>query len=273
MNRSYQQQFLKNSRHGGNETTHLDSASVEPVNDKTHPLFTTFKDQPIEKSQRSKSRRELFSSRLIGEEEWHLISKESKPIRPKTRVWKLSDAMRQGPSIEGGKLNLVSSYITEIDILPIKMISNVTILYLSNNSLSSLVNLQQFKYIKHLSISNNSLRYLYTLSPISSLSFLEKLSLEGNIVTHMPYYREVIIGLCSTGSNCSLDILDSIRISAEEKANSRANYKKCCTQIEQLRCNSLRVAILDHMQKLFSCHAEFISDVVGRFRYIFCFSN
>ncbi len=271
--------FLRNSSHGGNETTHLDGIPVPSVHmsqiSATNPLYASQTTAPptrppskehsaVEKN--PKGRGELFTSRLVGEEEWHQLSK-AKSITQKYPTRKISDAMRQGPSIDSnGKLTLVSSYITEIDVLPSKLAISVGILYLSHNSLSSLINLQQFKYVKSLSLSNNSIRYLYTLFPLSSLSLLEKLSLEGNIVTHMPYYREIVIGLCSTESNCSLDILDSIRISSEERINRRVNYKRCCVQIDLLRSNSLRVAILDHMQKLFSCHAEIITNVVGRFR-------
>ena len=178
--------------------------------------------------------------------------------------------MKQGPiSLENGKLSLVGCYITEIDLLPEKLSLVVKTLYLSHNSLTSLQNLQQFKYLTSISLANNSIRYLHTLTPLSSLLLLEKLSLEGNIVTHMPYYREIIIGLCSSPSNYQnfmLESLDSIPITAEEKTQSRVNYRKCCVQIEQLRCNGLRVIILEHMHRLFSCHAEIISYVMGKFR-------
>lgn len=220
----------------------------------------------------SKIQKKVILSRYVNEEEWRKAS-ENKRITLNNHqvIKKLSQAMKEGPiSFDNGKLSLVGCYITEIDMIPEKISSIIKTLYLSHNSLTSLQNIQQFKYLTSVSLANNSIRYLHLLTPLSSLVLLEKISLEGNIVTHMPYYREIIIGLCSSSLNHSqnllLESIDSIPITSEEKVQSRVNYRKCCVQIEQLRCNGLRVIILEHMYRLFSCHAEIISYVMGKFR-------
>lgn len=217
----------------------------------------------------------ITSSRIVSHSEWNeLLHQKSTTCTLPTPKF-LSTVLKQVPlPLQNGKLSLVGSYLTDIDQLPEKLSSLVRILFLSNNSLTSLGNLQQFSYLTTLSLTNNSIRYLHQLCPLSSLPFLEKISLEGNVVTHMPYYREILIGLCS-GSDQSnqfrLKCVDSLPLTREEKEKSRLNFRKCSHQIEQIRCDCLRVTILEHMHLLFACHAELIRLVMGKFRFLSSF--
>jgi hypothetical protein len=276
MERSYQKTFLQRGGGHSRSTDKTTDDIVVPLNDSenTARLYSNHGLKPkSDNSVRSSSHatgKVIASSRIIDHSEWKQISKESKSRSHEVQQTKtLSAVMRQAPiSLENGRLSLVGCYMTEIDLLPEKISSLVQILYLSNNSLTSLTNIQQFRFVTCLSLSNNSIRYLHSLAPLSNLLFLEKLSFEGNVVTHMPYYREVVLGICSNSRTDGLFLksLDSIQVSSEERRNSRANFRKCCLQIEQLRCNGLRVAVLEHMHLLFACHAEIIRCVMGKFR-------
>lgn len=208
--------------------------------------------------------------RTVDDDEWNKISRVEPKRRKQTKVRPklLSDMFRKNPTAldNNGKLNLVSCYITEIDLLPEKISNRVKTLYLSHNSLENLLGLQQFQNLTCVSIANNSIRYLDTLLPLSSLTKLDKLTLEGNVVVSMPYYREIVLGMCCMEGQVGLSVLDGIRVTPEEKNASRVNYRKAAVQMEQMRCSGLRIAVLTHLQKLTRCHAEIVTQVVGRFR-------
>jgi hypothetical protein len=88
----------------------------------------------------------------------------------------------------------------------------VTKLYLSGNYISDLVGIEQLRGLRVLSLMNNSIRYLENLQPLGKLKCLETLSLDGNIVSRMPFYREHVISLCSM-----LQMLDSVKVTAPDR--------------------------------------------------------
>jgi Leucine-rich repeat (LRR) protein len=208
--------------------------------------------------------------RIVDDDEWHKISRaETKRRKPTKKHDKtLCDMLRKSSTAldNNGKLNLVSCYITEIDRLPDKLSQRVKTLYLSHNSLPNISGLQQFSNLSTVSIANNSIRYLDALVPLTALTKLEKLTLEGNVVTTMPYYREIVLGLTCMDDQIGLVSLDGVRVTPEEKASCRVQYRKAAIQMEQMRCNGLRVAVLDHIEGMTRCHAEIVTNVVGRFR-------
>ena len=167
-----------------------------------------------------------------------------------------------------GKLHLVSCYMTELDALPTALAQRVKVLYLSNNSLQSLQGIQQFSNITTLSLTNNSIRYMHHLAPLASLHHLERLALDGNVVTGMPYYRELVLGICSSASRqgSSLQVLDGVKVSADEQSNMRVQFRKVCGQLDLMRCNELRVCVLEHVCALTACHSQLIAEVLGKFR-------
>ena len=176
-----------------------------------------------------------------------------------------------------GKLQLVSCYMTHLDALPTSLAHRVRVLYLSNNSLASLQGIQQFSNITTLSLANNSLRYIHDLAPLSSLPQLDRLALEGNIVTGMPFYRDLVLGLCSSAPSSApsnappsrgLQVLDGIKVSTEEQQGVRVQFRRVCGQLDLMRCNELRVCVLEHVCALTACHSQLIAEVLGKFRSV-----
>jgi hypothetical protein len=153
-----------------------------------------------------------------------------------------------------------------LDALPAALAQRVKVLYLSNNSLSSLQGIQQFSNITTLSLANNSVRYIHHLAPLASLPLLERLALEGNVVTGMPFYRELVLGICCSSSPRGLLVLDGVKVSAEEQGGVRVQFRKACGQIDLMRCNELRVCVLEHVCALTSCHSQLVAEVLGKFR-------
>jgi hypothetical protein len=164
----------------------------------------------------------------------------------------LSRVLSQTPAgFDGSKLNLVNSTITTIDKLPNLLCLKVKTLYISNNNISSSEGIEQFTNLQSLSMSNNLIRYLNELLPLSKLKHLEKISLEGNIVTAMPYYREYLLGLCP-----NLQLIDAIKVTNIEKSNSKSSSRKAISLFSQLRVNELQCCILRHLSGLIKCHNE-----------------
>jgi hypothetical protein len=135
-------------------------------------------------------------------------------------------------------------------------------LYLSNNSLKCLEGIDQFSNLTSLSASNNEIRYLNSLAPLSRLPSLTKLSLDGNVVTKMPFYRQYLLGLCA-----GLTWVDSVAVSPQERDHDKATSRRAGLQMETLRTNELRLVVLKHIEKLMYCHAQLVSVLVGKLRY------
>ena len=77
---------------------------------------------------------------------------------------------------------------------------------------------------------------------------LQRLALEGNVVTGMPFYREMVLGICSSPSSArGLLVLDGVKVTAEEQAGVRVQFRQACGQVDLLRCNELRVCVLEHV--------------------------
>ena len=174
----------------------------------------------------------------------------------------LSFALRSKPTaFDGSKLNLVGQDLSSIDGLPPSIAVKLKTLYLSNNNLMSLNGVDQFRFLSSISCANNLLRYLGELRALSVLEYLEKVVLDGNIVTTMPFYREYILELCP-----SIKSIDGIRVSPEERANSKIVARKAQAFYEQMRLNELRNCILDRTSRLLSCHVELLRVVLGTYR-------
>jgi hypothetical protein len=90
---------------------------------------------------------------------------------------------------------------------------------------------------------------------------LEKLVLEGNLCTSMPYYREYIIGMCR-----NIISIDGVKVTPLERENARSLAKKAHTFYEQLRLNELRNCILLNMRNHLACLRELLHVVFGKFR-------
>ena len=74
--------------------------------------------------------------------------------------------------------------------------------------------------VRNASLSNNQIDQLEELSHLSLLPLLEKLSLQGNPVVNMPFYRTIVLSHCP-----SLILLDGVRVSAAERRGNQADKR------------------------------------------------
>lgn len=186
---------------------------------------------------------------------------KKKTSRQHLPAFSLQSLLRVKPcAFDGSKLSLVGSNINFIDILPSRIAMKIKIIYLSNNNICDIHNIAQFNNCSQLSLANNSIKYLGDLIFLRELAFLEKLNLEGNVVSEMPYFRETVLSFCT-----KLNSLNGTKVGAQERSNLRSRMRKITTLLNQLRLNELRLVITEHYIFLSRCHAE-----LGKFRqYIF----
>lgn len=156
-----------------------------------------------------------------------------------------------GYSLEGSKLSLVGTSITTIGDLPSSVASQVQTLYLSNNNISSLGGIDQIKGLRSLSMANNLVRYLGQLEILGDMEVLEKLSLEGNPVSNMPFYRACVLHLCP-----NLGLLDGKKVTIEDRKLVSGHVGKINQYFDTLRKNELRNVVLQHLAGTMSCNSE-----------------
>ena len=159
------------------------------------------------------------------------------------------------------KLNLVGLDIGEIDMVPGPLPERIQILYMSNNLISSLDGIEQFVNVRQVSFANNFIKYLSDLRSLGLLPHLEKISLEGNVVTGMPFYRQYLIGLCA-----NLTSVDGINVTPDERKHARTYSRQLSAFYDQLRLNELQNIILRHLRLQLTMHAEFQKVIIGKFR-------
>lgn len=190
---------------------------------------------------------------LLDPREWQKIMKFHTPMHQQSKKEvPLSSSLRLHPSsFEGTKLSLANCEISNIDNISSTLALRVKTLYLGTNNLSSIGNIVQFSNLSTASLSNNCIRYLDELRPLGILQQLEKLSLDGNIVTSMPYYREYMIGMCT-----HLHSLDNKAVSSSERTAGHPTAVQVSATFRRLRCNELRYAILLHALHMSKCRAE-----------------
>ena len=138
-----------------------------------------------------------------------------------------------------------------------EMTSHVKKLYLSNNSVMSLNGIDQFPSVINLSIANNEIRYLEQLQSLQYLTQLEKLSLEGNFVASTPFYRCIVLHMCS-----HLETLDGITVTSHERDHVIQKYSDIENFYQGSRTSELRNAILTHLTNILRCHDE-LYEILG----------
>ena len=172
--------------------------------------------------------------------------------RGEFRSWGLAEAIHQNhAAIDGGKISLVGCSITNISELTASEARGVHTLYLSNNNIISLNGVTQFRELRNLSLGNNSIRYLGQLKVLGELKNLEKLSLDGNTVVSMPFYRLSVVGLCR-----HLVQLDGVHVSPEERDLANTVASDIEDYSERLRANELRKVVLEHLAGIMRLHGE-----------------
>ena len=164
----------------------------------------------------------------------------------------LIEALNENASaLEGGKLSLVGCSITNISDFPSSKARDIHTVYLSNNDIVSLNGIIEFQNVRNLSLGNNSVRYLGQLRILGDLNHLEKLSLEGNAVATMPFYRLSVVSLCP-----NLTQLDGTRITPEERKLARRVTGEIGDYFERMRLNELRLVALQHLAGKLRVHGS-----------------
>lgn len=104
--------------------------------------------------------------------------------------------LSKSPILEASPLCLraTGGDITEIDILSPQLAQALS-LFVSNNSITSLVNITQFRSLERLLIEYNELRYIDDLYPLAELQKLRELRLQGNPLCNLPLFVVYVLYL------------------------------------------------------------------------------
>lgn len=198
----------------------------------------------------------------LDSHEWEIIVHSSKARKASKSKIQLSGIIYVSPGvIDADKISIVGCNISIIDKLPHTLSTKLKVLYGSNNCLTSLNGIQYLSNLHTVSLSNNLIRYTDEVRYLSLLEHLEKLSLTGNIVCGMPYYRENVLYLCGN----RLTQLDGMRVSTQEKSQVAIQARKAQSILDQYRCNELRNIILEHICFLIKAHMELLKIVRRKF--------
>lgn len=177
----------------------------------------------------------------------------------------LSEALqRREGTFDGERVSSVGAQIDLIGVVPPSIASKAKKLFLSNNNIRSLQNIQQFSNLETLSLTHNDLKYLEELYHLKELTRLRKLALEGNLVTKVPFYRDFVLGHCA-----HLQELDGKSISQEDRMRSTLNFRRACLFISRAITNAVRNSLLGQIVTVRLAHSEMLSSVFGRFKYVF----
>jgi Leucine-rich repeat (LRR) protein len=210
-----------------------------------------------------------YNTSLISSREWNRITDHKTKCNSRTtdansKRTSLCSRLQNHPAafdVTGLKLSLVGGNISVIDDVPSALINKVQTLYLSNNHITTLDGIEQFQQLRCLSVANNLIRYVSSLRSLHQNQYLEKISLEGNVVTGMPFYRQYVIGLCPR-----LLVLDGVNVTVDERNADRSTARQLSAFYDQLRLNELQNIVLRNLFLQLNLHADFSNVVLGKFR-------
>jgi Leucine-rich repeat (LRR) protein len=167
--------------------------------------------------------------------------------------------------IDKDKVSAVGEDLTTVDTIftsiPSQIIGTVKHLFLSNNLLSSLQGVEKFANVQILSASNNRLVYLDSLEALFTLPQLKRLSLLGNPITKLPYYRDHVIALCE-----KLDSLDGVTVSDLDRVQSKLRYRQSRQCFRRAMDNVARNSIARHILFTLYVQHEMRKKVFSRMR-------
>lgn len=92
------------------------------------------------------------------------------------------------------QINATAKAVTEIDILPNEF-ANVHTVRLSNNRITNLTNIEQFRSIQSLYLDANLIRHVEALNPLRNCRTLEHIYLQHNPVEHIPMFHARLLML------------------------------------------------------------------------------
>mgnify|MGYP003313830276 CR=1 FL=1 len=161
-------------------------------------------------------------------------------------------ARRHGEGcVKGSRLSLVGELISEIADVPAFAAGCATV-FLSNNALTSLRGVSQFRDVVALSATNNCVAHLEELAHLGALKKLETLALDGNAVSWLPGYR--CRAICAAGDE--LKRLDGRDVSPAERAAARPGDRKNGAIWDDLVRRALWARAIGIYAKLRVCHRE-----------------
>lgn len=190
----------------------------------------------------------------------------------RTKEVTLLQVLRSNANIlidHGKQISAVGTDIQEIGPIPVHLIlpdkglivDEVKILFLSNNYITSVDMIDQFRNLETVSLANNMICYFENISALQYLPSLKKLSLTGNGLTKLPYYEEFVHHFCP-----SLESLDGQRIASDTKAKLNMSYSIAKAYYQKAIGGATRNTLLQHVLFLSICHQKLASDVFGRLR-------
>jgi hypothetical protein len=144
-------------------------------------------------------------------------------------------------------------FISSLGILPPSLSSSIKLLYLSNNSLTNLHNIQQFKNLETLTVAGNEIAYYEDLIGLKDLSSLTILDLAGNKVTLLPYFYDYILTLCP-----HLKSLKgySMTLNEEEFLKAKLNYSKLLSFLSKAIYNEMKNKFVENLALRRNLHLD-----------------
>jgi len=121
------------------------------------------------------------------------------------------------PNEDQNCLRATGAGVREIDILSVQMAQKCRFLYVSYNSISSLDNISQFKYMTTLLIEYNMISRIESLYPLQQLLYLKHIRLEGNPICSLPLWYIHLVRVCP-----NLDTIDTKSVKNIMKKKSYA---------------------------------------------------
>lgn len=122
------------------------------------------------------------------------------------------------------------------------MAMTIRVAYLGNNTLLSLHNIEQFVNVEVLSLCNNLLEFMEDLAPLASLANLKELSINGNPISRIPFFKSYVISLCR-----SLRKLDGELIDDAARADAELVSKQVMVAIHRAVHKEMRNALFTHL--------------------------
>lgn len=199
----------------------------------------------------------------------------------KTKILKRTDpitlfiALEYSDSViyDNDSLRASGLEINQIGCIPSKIALSIRHLYLSNNSLSNLRNIDQFVNLETLSLTSNKLYYYEDIFLLKKLSNLKKLSLKDNPLLKLPYIKEYLLTLLpntilydSSMTSSSSNIATTN--SNQQLIEAKLKYKKLRGLMADCIKNKVRNILLFHLINLRKCHIEMKKSIFGRLSFL-----
>jgi hypothetical protein len=159
--------------------------------------------------------------------------------------------LRQPEIHHGDKIVAASKQVTAIGQIAHPVIANTKTLFLSNNLLSSLDGIEQLSRLGTLSLANNDLASLLHLERLRSLPSLQHLTVSGNPLCFLPYYRERVLFMCEH-LGLVLMTLDGKHVTAADTCAAKAVTTEYAARLSSLLIQEARIWQLAMLHKHFS---------------------